>query len=80
MVGRASDAVEILTASSIDWQATRSTLWLPFFLPRLARVHAGAWAIRAGVAKHQRSDEFGGEQQRKNGAKRRSTEPLAKSS
>ena len=40
LVGRASDAVEILTASSIDWQATRSTLWLPFFLPRLARVHA----------------------------------------
>ena len=40
LVGRPSDAVEILTASSIDWQATRSTLWLPFFLPRLARVHA----------------------------------------
>jgi class 3 adenylate cyclase/predicted ATPase len=40
LIGRASDAIEILTASSDAWQATRSTLWLPFFLPRLARAHA----------------------------------------
>jgi Anaphase-promoting complex subunit 5 len=40
LIGRASDAIEILTASSVAWRATRSTLWLPFFLPRLARAHA----------------------------------------
>ena len=40
LIGRASDAIEILTASSDAWRATRSTLWLPFFLPRLARAHA----------------------------------------
>ncbi len=40
LLGKASDAIEILTASSDVWRATRSTLWLPFFLPRLARAHA----------------------------------------
>ncbi len=40
LIGRASDAIKILTASSDAWRATRSTLWLPFFLPRLARAHA----------------------------------------
>jgi len=40
LIGRASDAIKILTASSDAWRATRSTLSLPFFLPRLARAHA----------------------------------------
>jgi class 3 adenylate cyclase/predicted ATPase len=40
LIGKNSEAIEILTASSDAWRATRSTLWLPFFLPRLARAHA----------------------------------------
>jgi predicted ATPase len=38
--GRHSNAIQILVPGITTWQSTGSTLWLPFYLPLLARSHA----------------------------------------
>ena len=40
LTGRASDAIEILISGIAAWRTTGATLFLPFYLPHLARAHA----------------------------------------
>jgi predicted ATPase len=40
LTGKASDAIQMLTAAITMWRATGSTLWLPFRLACLAKAHA----------------------------------------
>jgi tetratricopeptide (TPR) repeat protein len=40
LTGRASDATEILISGMTIMRATGATLWMPFYLPHLARAHA----------------------------------------
>ena len=40
LTGRASDATEILISGMAALRTTGATLWMPFFLPHLARAHA----------------------------------------
>jgi predicted ATPase len=40
LTGRASDAIEMLISGIAAHRTTGSTLWLPLYLPRLARAHA----------------------------------------
>ena len=40
LTGRASDAIEMLISGMAALRTTGATLWMPFFLPHLARAHA----------------------------------------
>jgi hypothetical protein len=40
LAGRASDAIEMLISGITAWRTTGSTMWLPLYLPYLARAHA----------------------------------------
>ena len=40
LTGRASGATEMLISGIAAWQTTGATVWLPLFLPHLARAHA----------------------------------------
>jgi predicted ATPase len=40
LAGEASDATKILISGIAAWRTTGATVWLPLFLPRLARAHA----------------------------------------
>ena len=40
LTGRASDAIEMLISGIAAYRTTGATLWLPFYLPHLARAHA----------------------------------------
>ena len=40
LTGKAADAVQKITSGLIAWRSTGSTLWMPLFLPHLARAHA----------------------------------------
>ena len=40
LTGRASDAIEMLTSGITAYRTTGATMWLPLYLPRLARAHA----------------------------------------
>jgi class 3 adenylate cyclase/predicted ATPase len=40
VTGKAADAVEKITSGLIAWRSTGSTLWMPLYLPYLARAHA----------------------------------------
>jgi class 3 adenylate cyclase/predicted ATPase len=40
LTGRASDAIEMLISGIAAWRTTGTTLWMPFYLPHLARAHA----------------------------------------
>ena len=40
LTGRASDATDMLISGIAAFRTTGSTLWLPLYLPRLARAHA----------------------------------------
>jgi predicted ATPase len=40
LAGRASDAIEMLISGMTAWRTTGSTMWLPLYLPHLARAHA----------------------------------------
>jgi predicted ATPase len=39
LTGRASDATEMLISGIAAWRTTGATIWLPLFLPHLARAH-----------------------------------------
>jgi predicted ATPase len=49
LASKASDATEMLISGIAAWRTTGATIWLPLFLPHLARAHAelgqfeGAW-------------------------------------
>jgi predicted ATPase len=38
--GRAADAIEILISGIAAWRMTGATVWMPYYLPHLARAHA----------------------------------------
>jgi predicted ATPase len=38
--GKAANAIQMITSGIAAWRSTGSTLWLPFYLTHLARVHA----------------------------------------
>jgi predicted ATPase len=40
LAGKASDATEMLISGIAAWRTTGATVWLPLFLPHLARAHA----------------------------------------
>jgi predicted ATPase len=40
LAGKASDATEMLVSGISAWRTTGAIVWLPLFLPRLARAHA----------------------------------------
>jgi predicted ATPase len=40
LTGRASDAIEMLISGMTAWRTTGATLWMPYYLPHLARAHA----------------------------------------
>jgi len=40
LTGRASDAIEMLNSGLTAVRTTRATIWMPFYLPHLARSHA----------------------------------------
>jgi predicted ATPase len=40
LTGRAADAVEILISGIAAWRMTGATVWMPYYLPHLARAHA----------------------------------------
>jgi predicted ATPase len=40
LAGKASDATEMLISGIAAWRTTGATVWLPLFLPQLARAHA----------------------------------------
>jgi predicted ATPase len=40
LIGKASDAIEILVAKITAYRTTGATLWTPLYLPRLSRAHA----------------------------------------
>jgi class 3 adenylate cyclase/predicted ATPase len=39
LIGKASDAAQMITSGITAWQSTGSTMWMPFFLSHLARAH-----------------------------------------
>jgi class 3 adenylate cyclase/predicted ATPase len=41
LTGRASDAIEKLISGMTAWRTTGATLWMPLYLPHLARARAG---------------------------------------
>jgi predicted ATPase len=40
LAGKASDATEMLISGIAAWRTTGATIWLPLYLPHLARAHA----------------------------------------
>jgi predicted ATPase len=40
LTGRASDATEMLNSAIAAWRTTGATIWMPLYLPHLARAHA----------------------------------------
>jgi predicted ATPase len=40
LAGRASDAIDMLISGIAAYRTTGATLWMPFYLPHLARAHA----------------------------------------
>jgi predicted ATPase len=40
LTGKASDAVQMFHAANTAWRKSGSTLWMPLYLPYLARAHA----------------------------------------
>ncbi len=40
LAGRASDATEMLISGITAWRTTGATIWMPLYLPHLARAHA----------------------------------------
>jgi predicted ATPase len=40
LTGRASDAIEMLISGITAWRTTGATVWMPLYLPHLARAHA----------------------------------------
>jgi tetratricopeptide (TPR) repeat protein len=40
LTGRAADAIEILISGIAAWRMTGATVWMPYYLPHLARAHA----------------------------------------
>src|ERR1700730_14981826 len=40
LTGRASDATEMLNSAITAWRTTGATIWMPLYLPHLARAHA----------------------------------------
>jgi predicted ATPase len=41
LAGKAEDAVQTISSGLTAWRSTGSTLWMPLYLPHLARAHAG---------------------------------------
>ena len=47
LTGRASDAIEMLISGIAAHRTTGATIWMPFFLPHLARAHAELGQVEA---------------------------------
>ena len=57
LIGKASDAVEMLTSGITAFRSTGAIMWMPSFLSHLARAHAELGQLRRGMRLHWRSDE-----------------------